>query len=160
MSVATVLAALTAQVAAVPDVGRVHDAEPFGRTQQQFLDLYGWDDGAAGRKVRGWWIRRVRTAEQDLAIGRTVDVHTFLMRGFAVLEADGIDSGKAFDALIEAIRRANRADRHLGGVATPGPLDKAAGWQLTDSVPVMLAGVLCHSATLQIQLYEYLDNGE
>lgn len=159
MSVETHRAALAGLVAGVADIGLVHDEEPYARTEAAFRELYSWDAGDGSRQLRGWWIRRVRTAEQALGHGRTLNVHTWTLRGFMALDsAQG--TGKAFDALIEAVRKAYRDDVTLGGVAQPGPLDRVSGFQLQDSGPVVLSGVLCHGAALQINTYEYLDDGE
>lgn len=158
MSVATHRAALAALLRSVADVGIVHDEEPWARAEQAFRELYSWDAGDGTRQLRGWWLRRTRTAEQQLGVGRTLNVHTWTVRGFMALSPP--NSGKAFDDVIEAVRRAYRADVQIGGAVDPGPLDRVSGFQVQDVTPVVLAGVLCHGATLQINTYEYLDAGE
>jgi hypothetical protein len=159
MSVDTHRAAIVAMLQAVPDAGQVHDEEPYGRTESAFRALYAWTDPQGAQQLRGWYLRRTRTAERELGVGRTLDVHTWQLRGFATLNPEQ-GTGKAFDALIEAVRKAYRDDMTLGGVAQPGPLDQLSGWQLNDSGPVVLAGALCHGATLTLTTYEYLDQGE
>lgn len=159
MSVATHRSAIVALMSAVADIGLVHDEEPFARAEAAFREFYQWDDGSGVMQLRGWFIRRTRTAERDAGIGRTINAHSWLVRGFASLDT-AAGTGKAFDDLVEALRRAYRADPTLNGAVQPGPLDQLSGLQLTDSGPVVLAGVLCHGATLALTTYEYLDDGE
>lgn len=159
MSVASQRAAIVAMVAAVPYNGPVHDEEPFVRTEADLRELYTWQDGMGGTQLRGWYLRRVRTTERLGGIGRTVNSHNWELRGFMAMDpANG--SGKAFDDLIEAIRRAYRQDETIGGAVQPGPLDQLSGWQVNNSLPVLFCGALCHSATLALTTYEYLDAGE
>lgn len=158
MTVAAQRGAILAMLQAVPGIGIVHDEEPYARSQADFQTLYEFDTGT-GIQIRGWFFRRVRTAEQPGGLGRVINVHSWTMRGFLSLDHE-IGSGKTFDDLIEALRRAFRADPMLQGTAAPGPLDQLSGWQLTDSGPVVLSGALCHGAVLQMTTYDYLDDGE
>lgn len=159
MSAATHRAGLVALLQAVPDIGRVHAQEVYGRSQAEFEALYAWERGDGTTQLRGWFVRRLRVAERQPGNGRWINAHSWTVRGFMALDTAN-DSELEFDALIEAVRRAYRADQTLGGVAEPGPLDQLSGFQLTDASPVALAGVLCHSATLALTTYELLDAGE
>lgn len=159
MSVATHRAAIVALMLTVANVGRVHDEEPYARAEAAFRELYGWEDESGVTSLRGWYVRRTRTAERAAGLGRTINAHTWLVRGFASLDS-AAGSGKAFDDLVEAVRLAYRNDITLGGAIDPGPLDNPAGFQVADIGPVVLAGVLCHGATLNLTTYEYLDDGE
>lgn len=158
MSVATHRAALAAMMSAVPNIGLVHDEEPYARGEAAFRALYAWA-GPSGTELRGWWLRRIRTQERNGGLGRTVNAHTWELRGFMALDTTR-GSGKAFDDLIEAVRRAYRLDPTLDGAAQPGPLDAAGGVQLLDSSPVVLSGTLCHGCRLQLTTYELLDADE
>lgn len=158
MSVATHRAAIVAMIAAVPTVGIVHDEEPWARTEARWGELYKVDTGA-GKVIRGWWVRRIRTRELSPHLGRAINVHTWRIRGFSVLDSDA-GTGVAFDDLVEAIRRAFRLDPTLDGAAQPGPVDQPSGIQVNDSGPVWFAGALCHSADLTLATYEYLNEDE
>lgn len=166
MSLATHRAAIVAMVAAVANIGRVHDHQVYARGEAPFKRLYLWADDAGGEQVRGWFLRRVRTTETTGGLGRTINQHQWELKGFMSLRDEPTDTqpGEAseleFDALVEAVRLAYRQSVTLGGDVEPGPLGQPSGFQVTDSRPVMLAGVLCHSATLALTTYEYLDDGE
>ena len=158
MSLAIHRTAIVALLAAVPSIGVVHDEEPYARTEGAWRSLYLWTAGDGSQQLRGWFLRRVRTRETMTGVGRTVNAHTWQVRGFMALMPP--DTGKTFDGLVEAFRQAVRNDPDFGGAIVPGPLDQPTGVQVTDSGPVMFCGVLCHSATLALTTYEYLDFGE
>lgn len=151
-------AALVAQIAAVPAVGVVHDSEPYGRTEAKFQALYAYTPAGGAKQVRGWFVRRTGTRERELGLGRTLNAHTWQVRGFMALDSDA-GTELVFDELIETVRQAYRADPTLGGVAQLSPAD-GAGMDLTDSRPVVFAGVLCHSAVLTLTTHAYLNTGE
>lgn len=160
MSVQTHRAAIAAMLAAVPDVGVVHDHEPYARTEAAFRELYLWDDHTGQPQLRGWFLRRVRTAESSPHVGRVIDAHTWSIRGFMALD-DERGSELAFDALIEAIRLAYRTDPTLGGANLAVQLTgQPFGVQLLNSTPVMFVGALCHACELGLTTYELLDDGE
>lgn len=159
MSVETHRAAIVAKLLTVADIGRVHDLEPWGRTQAEFeaAYLHTLPDGA--QQLRGWFVRRVRTTEVESAIGRVVNEHTWQLRHFMSLDS-AARTEITFDLLVEAVRKAVRTDLTLGGAVQPPATSRATGLQLTDSTPAMFVGVLCHSATLSLTTAEYLDAGE
>lgn len=157
MSVASQRAAIVALIQGVANIGLVHAEQPFARTEVAFRALYLWADGVGGHQVRGWYVRRVRTAERELSVGRVQNTHTWQIKGFMALADEA--SALVFEALVEALRKAWRLDPSLAGALAPGPMEPS-GLQLTDNTPVILAGVLCHSATLAATTYEYLNAGE
>lgn len=160
MTVATHRAAIKALIEGVADAGVVHDHEPYGRTEVDFRGLYGWTPESGGAtQVRGWFIQRTRTVETVAGNGRTINAHTWRVRHFMGLDDAGATE-LTFDDLVEAVRRAYRADVTLAGAVQPGPLGQQSGFQVTDSGAVYLAGVLCHAATLSLTTYEYLSHGE
>lgn len=159
MSVATHRAAICALLLTVAEIGNVHDEEPYARAESAFREFYAWEDAAGQQQLRGWFVRRTRTAERALGVGRTLNAHTWQLRGFMSMDS-AAGTGKAFDDLVEAVRRAYRDDITLGGAAEPGPLQEPSGWQVADIGPVVLAGALCHGATLTLTTYELLDDGE
>lgn len=151
-------AALAALLAAVPGVGLVHLYEPYARTEAAFAALYAWAVPGGGKQLRGWFIRRTGTRERELGVGRTLNAHTWQVRGFMALDEAGATE-LVFDELVEAMRLAYRTDPTLGGVAQLSPAE-GVGMDVTDSRPVVFAGVLCHSAVLQLTTHAYLDSGE
>jgi hypothetical protein len=151
--------ALVAVIASVPEVGLVHDRERYAANETAFRELYLFTPTGGSQQVRGWWVRRSATAEYAINTVRTVNVITWTVRGYMSFN-DAQASELTFDGLIEAIRSAVRADSTLGGVCPIGPLkdgeDATDGVQVTDAGPVMFAGVLCHSAVLQLKTWSYL----
>lgn len=151
--------AIAALLLSVADIGKVHREEPFARSESEFRSFYLWGDGYGNQQVRGWFIHRTATLEREIAVGRTMNVHSWKVRGFMSFDSVA-GTGEAFDELIESIRLAYRADPELGGAVDPGPMGDRTGIQVSDAVPVMFAGVLCHSASLQLQTHAYLNVGE
>lgn len=143
-ALADIRTAIVATMNTVPDIGLVHRYERYAKLQNKFRTLY-----VTGGEVRGWYVRRTATRETSPGRGRYVVVHDWLIRGFMALD-DLAATEETFDALIEAARDAFRADETLGGVIAGTNVDNRAGAQVTESVPVMFAGVLCHSARLAL----------
>ena len=148
-TVATIRAAHKAKLLTVANIGVVNDYERYSKDQSalqaQYVAMI-----AGAKQLRGWNIRRVKTQEKspDVA-GPSVVTHTWDFRGYMALD-DSAASEKTFDDLIEAIRDAYRGDENLGGaVSTTVMEDGTAGVQVIESVPVLFAGVLCHSARLR-----------
>lgn len=148
-SVETLRAAIKAKLLAVADIGQVHDYERYLKDQSKLASLYA-STAQVGNRIYGWYLRRVRTAEQLVDAGRNYEDHFWRLRGFMSLD-DGDASEKKFDIQIEAIRDAFRADLTLGGICETHFKEangEQAGLQLEESEPVLFAGVLCHSARL------------
>jgi hypothetical protein len=154
----TIRAALLDLVKAVPDIGQVHDRERYIREESKFRQLYLVSKAGEEPQLRGWWLRRARTQESSLGIGRNVEVHTWHLRGYLAL-VDNSSTEILFDILIERLRDAFRADPTLGGVCEQSPLadgNNTDGLQLLESGPVLFCGVLCHSALLELRTWSYL----
>lgn len=161
MSLEIIRAAIVAKAQAVPDFGRVHAYERYVREEKAFRDLYLVERADGTDLLAGWWLRRTATEELGIAIRRTVDVHTWQLRGYRALN-DAEASELAFDASIEALRDAVRADPTFGGVCEPEPTGGAYGSSnepqyvaVQDAGPVMFCGVLCHSAVLQLKTWSF-----
>lgn len=158
-TLAQIRAAIVALHRAVPDIGMVHDRERYLRTEDKFRELYLFTPaGGAPRQVRGWWWRRIETAERTVSIGTSLVTHTWQCRGYMAFADDGA-SELAFDTLIEAFRDAVRADPTLGGVCEQNPYDDGDGTdgvQVVEAGPVTFCGVLCHSAVLQLRTWSYV----
>lgn len=163
MSHAVIRDALVALLLTVPAVGQVFNRERYIRDEAKFRVLYLYQPpDQFEQQLRGWWLRRTQTQERTLAVGRNLEVHTWHIRGYMAL-ADEAASELAFDALVEAMRAALRANPTLGGVCEQSPLDaqggggdNADGLQVLDSAPVLFCGVLCHSALLELKTWSYL----
>jgi hypothetical protein len=156
-TLAQIRTALHARIAAVPDVGIVHDRERYAKNEAHFRNLYLYTPTGGQPQIRGWWIRRQATLEKAIDIGPFgLQQHTWLVRGFMAFD-DATASEIVFDELIEAIRDAIRADVTLGGVCSAGPLaaDGEDGMQVDDVGPVMFAGALCHSVMLTFKTWSY-----
>lgn len=151
-------AAIVAALASVPEIGIVHDRERYAADNAKFSALYLYTPADGKRQIRGWWLRRSGTAEHSPNVARTVNVHTWTVRGYMAF-ADADETELVLDELVEQFRALIRADPTLGGVCQPGPLggdDDVDGVQVTDAGPVNFAGVLCHSVVLQLKTWSYL----
>lgn len=140
--------AIVAKLSAVADIGKVHGFERYAVQAGEMKALYVAT--IAGRdQLRGWFVRRMTTQETSPVLGRYHIKHTWQIRGYMALE-DVAVSEKTFDSLIEAIRDAFRSDENLGGVVSTTVNEEGAGIQVEESVPVLFAGVLCHSVRLRL----------
>lgn len=148
--------AIKATIETVPGVGLVHTYERFAIREKDFRALY--ETGVApDTRILGWHIRRVLTRERSPAVGRSVVANEWTIRGFMGLD-DAAASELTFDGLVESIADVFRANPDLGGVvaSTTQEDSELAGIQVIDSGPVMFAGVLCHSARLQLFTTHFL----
>ena len=141
-TIAQIRAAIVAKLAAVPEIGVVHDYERWAKREADFAVLY-----VSGGQVRGWHVRKLSTRRQSPARGRYIVTHRWQIRGFMALD-DAAATEKTFDDLVEAVELAFQADTDLGGVVGITIVDDEAGIQVVESIPVLFAGVLCHSARL------------
>lgn len=147
-------AAIKTKIEGVTGAGVVHDRPRFADRMETFRSLYMVDG-----EVRGWHIERVSTVELRPAIGRYILDHRWRITGYrGFVDADS--SGTDFDAVIENVRAAFRADDTLGGLIvsqkggdTPGG---PAGAQVEDSGPAMFCGVLVHRALLGLVTKNFL----
>lgn len=149
-SLDAIRAAIKARLEAVPGIGRVHDYERFAKEQAGFLALY--KDPSDGR-IRGLWFDRASTREVDLDIATVRRIHNWRLVVYLSLD-DADATAKALQTLIEAITAAFRTGRTLGGTVLDVrdmTLDDAPSGIQVDAVEsVLLAGVLCHRATLRL----------
>lgn len=152
--------AIAARLASVPGIGRVHTYERYSQNEAKFKELFVVDQGDGTQQLRGWWLRRAKTEELSIALTRSVDVHTWLIRGYMALNDDNATE-LAFDALIEAFRDAVRADPTFGGICTCDAIGTEANpnpqlIEVADVGPVRFCGVLCHAAVLQLRTRSFL----
>lgn len=138
--------AIAATLNAVNDVGKVYTYERYADHKSAFEALYKYNG-----QIRGWFIRRVRTRETgDGEIdGFGFEYHRWQIRGFMSLQ-DSTQSELVFDALIEDVRAAFRADHTLGGAVSSLQDGAETSIQVVDSGPVILGGTLCHSCRLEL----------
>lgn len=156
MSVAAHRAAIAAALASVPDIGQVHERERYARDETAFKALYLFTPTDGPQQLRGWWLRRAATKEYSANVARSINVHTWQIRGYMTF-ADAQGSELVLDDLVEQFRALVRNDPTFGGVCQPGgPNEDTDGVQVTDAGPVMFAGVLCHSVVLQLMTWSYL----
>lgn len=139
-------AAIAAQLATVPGIGRVHDRERALASDKSLRDLYS--DGSGNSPINGWHIRRTGRVEKG-DFGQVLT--TWEMRGFRAI-SDADDSELAFDDVIDGITEAWRDNPRMGVLACLASAEDGAPIipELADSGPVMFCGVLCHHATLRL----------
>lgn len=147
MSLEAQRAAIVAEISAVPDIGRVHDHEPYLKSQDELKALY-----VTGGQLLGWYVQRQKTTEESPSLGRYQEQTRWKIQGFMGLQEDGVSPSELrFDALIEALRDAFRQDETLAGTVASTVLpDGTAGLQLEASGPVVFCGHLCHGATFSL----------
>ena len=149
-TVATIRAAILDVLQAVTDIGVVNDFERYTQAMSdlrtQCVTTIGADE-----QLRGWHIRRLSYRETLVDSERWSVLTQWRIRGFMAL-SDAAGTEKTFDDLIDAAADAFRADPTLGGVvfSTLNPQSDETGLQLVQSRPVLFAGVLCHSAELNL----------
>jgi len=154
-STRAIRAAIVECLRSVPDVGVVHDRERNAASQSALKELY-W---TAGLGLRGWFVRRIVTAESGNRQAHTVEEIGWRIAGFMAFD-DARESELTFDDLIEGVRNAFARDETLGGIVaqcTSIDPDGPSCIQLDDAGPVMFAGVLCHAARLRLHTIRYLD---
>lgn len=146
--------------AAAPAIA-VHDYERYSKNMSDLAAMYKSEDplDAAAARLNGWHVRRLTTAEISPSVaGPKVVTHAWEMRGFMAID-DADASEKVFDNQIETIRDVFRDDETLGGLVSTTVVeqgsDTVAGVQVVESVPVLFAGVLSHSAKLRLFTRHY-----
>ncbi len=146
----TIRAAIVDVLEGIEDNGLVQPFERYAKTEAGLQDLYVSDG-----RLFGWQVRRVATREISPDLGRWICRHEWQIRGLMALN-DANESELVFDAQIEATRDAFRADETLGGVVASTVTESRAGIEVVESLPVMFAGVLCHSCKLALTTEHYL----
>lgn len=155
----TLRSAIVQTLNTVPQVGRVHDRERSLADEAALRALFLYDLPGGDQQLRGWWLRRTATEERSVnAAGRAMSVDTWTVHGLLAFD-DAAASELVFDALVEDIRDAVRADPTFGGACAAGPLtdDKRTdGVQVDGTGLVTFCGVRCHGVALQLRTWRYL----
>ncbi len=146
--------------AAAPAIA-VHDYERYTKNMSDLAAMYKSEDplDPDAARLNGWHVRRITTHEIETAVGGPkVVTHAWEMRGFMALD-DADATEKVFDNQIETIRDTFRDDETLGGLIATTVVEQGgntvAGVQVIESVPVVFAGVLSHSARLRLYTRHY-----
>ena len=149
-------AALVTLVRAVPDVGIVHDYQRYARAESDFQAFYLYQPADGVPHIRGWQLSNVGIEERRLGRGnRVLNKFRWVLRGYLSFN-DALASELVFDSVCEDIRAAYRANPTLGGLATAEAYGEAPdGMQKTGAGPVLFCGVLCNSATLELETWSY-----
>jgi hypothetical protein len=151
--------AIRVKLAAVADIGEVHDYERYSAVASKLSEHYVTNLGGADKRLQGWFVAYRGTERISPGRGRYCLTHRWEMRGFWALE-DETASEKAFDAKLEEIGDAFEADENLGGLISstvlgtddaPGP----AGVQVKEKNAVIFAGILCHAARMELFTRHY-----
>lgn len=143
-----VRAEIVARIAAVPNVGVVHDHEPYvsdmTRLRAAYVSQIDGDD-----LLQGFFVRRTARERVAETKERRAVTDEWQIRGYRALSEER-GSEKAFDALIEAISARFDADDYLIDLWLDTHAAEVAGLQLIESKPVTFAGVLCHCAEMRL----------
>lgn len=159
MSVAAIRTAIWTRLSGIPDIGVVHERERYAASHDRLKSLY-WMPRPG--QIRGWYIRRMSTAEVGQLRTNTVEQIRWRLVGVMTFD-DAAASELEFDALIEAVRDAFRDDDTLSetvaqcSVPVDGGGAGESAIQLEDCGPAMFAGVLCHVARLGLNTIRYLE---
>jgi len=153
MSESAIRAEIAAIVGGVADIGKVYDYERHASSWAKFIQLFKATIGGQPQ-IRGWEISRVRVAETLETLGggpaATDNKHTYAIQGYLGVN-DAEASEKTFEALIEEIRAAFRANPTLNGAADGHDYIQA---ETIDTR--MFGSVLCHYAKLLLTVTEQL----
>jgi hypothetical protein len=159
VTVAAIRTQIRAVMAAVADVGVVHEYQRYGKDMPALRAFYF---SAPHQQIRGWYIQRTSTAETGRIHTRSVECIKWNIHGFMSLD-DSAESEKTMDTLIESLRTAFRTNDTLNGtvaqctIPAPNGGSKESHLQLEDFGPVMFASVLCHAAKCSLYTLRYLD---
>jgi len=138
-------------VSAVTNIGKVYDYERWATGWDVFINLFKTTIAGVDQ-IRGWEISRRACPESgtgpEATISQTDRGHDFLIRGYmGIKDADATE--KTFNALIESIAAAFRADLTLGGAASEHDFI-----QVEIIEARTFAGTLCHYAELGLIVHE------
>lgn len=128
----------------VTDIGQVHDYERYSKRESVLKKHYLYND-----QLRGWFVRRLGWTESNQEGGLRTIKTRWLIRGYLALSDEG-ESEKQFDALLDELADAFRADDTLNGAVSTTWVGNQAGLQNEDQGPVLFASVLCHAARLTL----------
>lgn len=138
--------AIAEKLATVTGIGQVHAYQRYAASNKALADCYTQDG-----QLNGWFIRRLTVSETASSRNRNVETTRWLLRGYLAVN-DAAASELAFDDLLDGIRAAFRAEQALPGinVLCRDKADGQAGIAITESAPVLFAGVLCHAASCSL----------
>lgn len=143
MSESTVRTGVYTILNAVADVGKVYDYERWAKDWGTFINLFKTTIGGKAQ-IRGWEIGRTSAPED----ATSVKAHKYSIKGYMGID-DSAASEKTFNAVIEAIVAAFRANKMLSGAALGHDFI-----QVDLIEPRMFANVLCHYAELSLVVYD------
>lgn len=144
MSEATVRAQIYTILSGAAGVGKVYNRERWAVDWGSFINLF--KDSGSGR-ILGWEIGRKAPITEDES---SVRKHTFFIRGYmGVNDADATEL--LFNALLENIAAAFRADKDLGGAALGHDFIQVETLDTRS-----FGSVLCHFAELTLTVHEHI----
>lgn len=124
----------------VSRIGKVYDYERLAVDWAKFIRLFKYKN-----KILGWEIGR-RSATED---STSVKTYKFVIRGYMGVK-DSAATEKTFNALVESVAAAFRADKDLSGAAL------GHGYIQVETIDMRTFGsVLCHYAEMSIEVYEH-----
>ncbi len=136
-------AAISAIMKSVPNIGTVHLYERYASTQSALLKFYG-----SGNKILGWNIRRL--TKRELKQSTSNQQIEWEIRGFLSLNDEGATE-LVMDDYADAICNAINTNATLNETVDSIRVDAYNGARITESRPVMFAGVLCHSVKIRLE---------
>jgi hypothetical protein len=145
-TIATVRAAITAHLAAIPDIGRVHATR---RDAKAANDIKA-DFHVAGVGLRVWLVANVTVDEQSDTLSIVTETMDWDIDGFVAF--DGGEGETVLDGLVDAIRDAFR-DTDLGITGLTTITADRTGVAVVDRQPVLLGrgtGLVCAAAKLRL----------
>jgi hypothetical protein len=149
---APIRAAIKAKIAAVANVGQVHNRERYAKTASDVLNLYK-SNAQAGDRILGWFVSLRSKREWSTEFGQRwyADCRWKVVGYMSLDDADQTEVKLA--TLTDTIGDAFRADDNLGG-AVFSMIDENAGaesgLQVRELDNVLFAGVLCHRAQCEL----------
>lgn len=153
MNISPVRAAIVELLRSVANVGVVHEHEPLLSSIAELRKVYVHP---ALEQLRGWYLKRTATRTEGEIFEAAVETITWDIVGYSAVAEAGTSESE-WDAVIDAVREAFRADYNLGGVvASCTSADRnEIGIQVRESQLVMFCDVLCHRARLQLSTLRY-----
>lgn len=145
MSYATINAAIKTLLEGVSGIGRVHAYDRWVKSKEEIKqELYHENS----RRLHAWMISRFKLEEADASKSHNDTRHHIRLRGvYAHNDADASET--AFQALVDSVCAAIRADFDLGGTSK---------YTTPPAAPVIdlrsIAGVLCHHCEIHLVVTE------
>lgn len=145
--------AIVTTLAAIPDIGKVHGYQRYSARAKDLVDVYAYKG-----QLRGWFVRRFSVVDKDVSLGSRRETTHWYIRGYMAID-DANQSELAFDALLDAIRAAFRAEwlpTNLGSTVIHRIYNEQMDISIDETGPVMFAGVLCHSARCSLIIWNHV----